>query len=104
RAAGTSHNGSNAWAIGADRSALGKGMLVANPHFPWQGELRFWESQVTVPGSLNVYGASLGGLPGVQIGFTDKVAWSHTVAAGTRLTFYSVDLVPGAPTKYRVDN
>ncbi|MET7399951.1 penicillin acylase family protein [Dactylosporangium sp. NPDC005572] len=94
---------SNGWAIGADRSQTGKGMLVGNPHFPWEGELKFWESQVTVPGVVNVYGASLGGIPGVQIGFTDKVAWTHTVADGARFTFYSVDLVPGAPTRYYVD-
>jgi acyl-homoserine-lactone acylase len=95
--------GSNGWGIGADRSQNGQGLLLANPHFPWQGELRFWESQLSVPNSLNVYGASLGGLPGVQIGFTNKVAWTHTIAAGSRYTFYSVDLVPGQPTKYLVD-
>ncbi|GAA3266303.1 N-acyl homoserine lactone acylase QqaR [Dactylosporangium vinaceum] len=94
---------SNGWALGADKSQTGKGMLIGNPHFPWEGELRFWESQLTVGSSLNVYGASLGGLPGVQIGFTDKVAWTHTVAAGARYTFYSVNLVPGQPTKYTVD-
>ncbi|WP_433206917.1 penicillin acylase family protein [Dactylosporangium sp. CS-047395] len=94
---------SNGWALGADKSQTGKGMLIGNPHFPWEGELRFWESHLTVGSSLNVYGASLGGLPGVQIGFTDKVAWTHTVAAGARYTFYSVNLVPGQPTKYTVD-
>ncbi|WP_432839136.1 penicillin acylase family protein [Dactylosporangium sp. CA-092794] len=94
---------SNGWALGADKSTTGKGMLIGNPHFPWEGELRFWESQLTVPGNINVYGASLGGLPGVQIGFTDKVAWTHTIAAGSRFTFYSVNLVPGSPTTYTVD-
>jgi acyl-homoserine-lactone acylase len=94
---------SNAWALGRDKSVTGRGALLANPHFPWQGELRFWESHLTVPGQLNVYGASLGGLPGVQIGFTDRIAWSHTVAAGSRLTFYLVPLVPGSPTTYIVD-
>ncbi len=101
-AAGTAL-GSNGWAIGADKSPTGKGLLLANPHFPWEGELRFWESQVTVPNNLNVYGASLGGIPGVQIGFTDKVAWTHTISTGTRFTFYSVNLVPGTPTSYYVD-
>src|SRR5689334_8294875 len=101
-AAGTAL-GSNGWAIGANKSQTGKGLLLANPHFPWEGELRFWESQVTVPNNLNVYGASLGGLPGVQIGFTDKVAWTHTISTGTRFTFYSVNLVPGDPTSYYVD-
>ena len=91
--------GSNGWALGADKSQTGKGLLLANPHFPWEGELRFWESQVTVPGNLNVYGASLGGIPGVQIGFTDKVAWTHTISTGTRFTFYSVTL-DGDSTHY----
>jgi acyl-homoserine-lactone acylase len=95
--------GSNGWGIGANKSTTGKGMLVANPHFPWLGELRFWESQLTVPNQLNVYGVSLAGLPGVQIGFTDKVAWTHTVASGTRFTFYSLDLDPADPTRYLVD-
>ena len=36
---------SNGWAIGADKSQTGRGMLLANPHFPWEGELRFWEWQ-----------------------------------------------------------
>jgi acyl-homoserine-lactone acylase len=101
--AGAGSAGSNGWALGANKSSAGKGELIANPHFPWQGELRFWESQLTVPGKLNVYGGSLGGLPGVQIGFTDKVAWTHTIATGTRFTFYSVNLVPGSPTTYYVD-
>jgi acyl-homoserine-lactone acylase len=95
--------GSNGWAIGSDRTAGGHGLVVANPHFPWEGELRFWESQLTVPGQLNVYGASLGGLPGVQIGFNEHVAWTHTVAQGSRFTFYTVRLVPGQPTAYLVD-
>jgi acyl-homoserine-lactone acylase len=94
--------GSNGWAIGADKSQTGKGLLLANPHFPWEGELRFWESQVSVPGNLNVYGASLGGIPGVQIGFTDKIAWTHTISTGTRFTLYQVTLA-GDPTHYLVD-
>jgi acyl-homoserine-lactone acylase len=93
--------GSNGWAIGRDRSASGGGMLLANPHFPWEGELRFWEVHLTVPGELDVYGAQLSGLPGVGIGFTEEVAWTHTVSAGHRFTAYRLDLVPGEPTTYR---
>ncbi|HUF83989.1 MAG TPA: penicillin acylase family protein [Acidimicrobiia bacterium] len=92
--------GSNGWAIGADRSADGGGLLVANPHFPWEGERRFWEVHLTVPGELDIYGAQLSGLPGVGIGFTDEFAWTHTVSAGNRFTAYRLALVPGAPTTY----
>lgn len=92
---------SNGWAIGAERSTGGGGLLVANPHFPWEGELRFWEVHLTVPGELDVYGVQLSGLPGIGIGFTDTFGWTHTVSAGNRFTAYTLDLVPGAPTTYR---
>lgn len=94
---------SNGWALGADRSTTGGGLLLANPHFPWEGELRFWESHLTIPGEVNVYGVGLTGLPGVQIGFNDAVAWTHTVSAGHRFTLYRYDLDPDDPTTYVVD-
>ncbi|MDZ4825957.1 MAG: penicillin acylase family protein [Actinomycetota bacterium] len=94
---------SNGWAIGSERSEA-NAMLLANPHFPWEGELRLWESQLTVPGELNVYGASLLGAPGVLIGFNDAVAWTHTVSAGNRFTVYRLGLEPGVPTSYRYDD
>jgi acyl-homoserine-lactone acylase len=96
--------GSNGWAIGKDRSADGGGMLLANPHFPWEKELRFWEVQLTIPGRSDIYGVQLSGLPGVGIGFTDSFAWTHTVSAGNRFTAYTLDLVPGSPTTYRYDD
>jgi acyl-homoserine-lactone acylase len=92
---------SNGWAIGADRSTSGGGMLVANPHFPWEGELRFWEVQLTVPGTTDIYGVQLSGVPGIGIGFNEDFGWTHTVSAGNRFTAYSLDLVPGSPTTYR---
>jgi acyl-homoserine-lactone acylase len=91
---------SNGWAIGAERSAEGGGMLVANPHFPWEGELRFWEVHLTIPGEVDIYGVQLSGLPGVGIGFTEDFGWTHTVSAGNRFTAYRLDLVPGEPTTY----
>jgi len=96
--------GSNAWAVGSDKVTGGQGgMLIANPHFPWEGSQRFWEVQLTVPGEMNVYGAMLIGVPGVGIGFTDTFAWSHTVSAGHRFTGYLLQLDPTDPTKYLVD-
>ncbi|MCB1269770.1 MAG: penicillin acylase family protein, partial [Microthrixaceae bacterium] len=96
--------GSNAWAVGSQRNESGTGaLLVANPHFPWEGALRFAEVQLTVPGEIDVYGAQLAGLPGVGIGFTEGVAWSHTVSAGKRMTAYLLDLDPESPTTYLVD-
>lgn len=92
---------SNGWAVGGDVTASGHGMVLANPHFPWYGEARFWECHLTIPGELDVYGVSLLGVPGVQIGFTAGVAWAHTFSWGHRFTLNRLDLAPGRPTSYR---
>jgi acyl-homoserine-lactone acylase len=94
---------SNGWAIGRELSERGGGMLIANPHYPWVGSNRFWEKHLTIPGELDVYGVSLLGIPGVSIGFNEAVGWTHTVSAGVRYTLYSLELVPGAPTRYLYD-
>jgi len=94
---------SNGWAIGSDRSESRRGMLLANPHYPWVGADRFWEKHLTVPGKLDVYGVSTLGSPGVAIGFNRNVAWTHTVSAGKRFTAYLLKLSPGQPTSYLYD-
>jgi acyl-homoserine-lactone acylase len=95
--------GSNAWAFGADSSANGRGLLLGNPHFPWQGVNRFWQMHLTVPGRFDVMGASIGHTAVVQIGFNRDVAWSHTVSTGKRFTLHELKLVPGDATAYTVD-
>jgi len=95
--------GSNGWALGADKTTSGGGMVVANPHFPWTGELKLWESHLTVPGEINIYGVGLMGVPGVLIGFNDDVAWTHTFSEGNRFTFYKLALDPSDPTAYLYD-
>ncbi len=94
---------SNGWGIGSERSESGRGMLLANPHYPWVGSNRFWEKHLTIPGELDTYGVSLLGTPGVLIGFNENVAWTHTVSSGVRFTLYRLELVEGQPTAYLVD-
>lgn len=92
--------GSNGWALGSDHTEDRTGMLLANPHFPWEGELRFWEVHLMVPGQVNMYGVQLSGIPGIGIGFNEHFGWTHTVSAGNRMTAYTLDLVKGSPTTY----
>lgn len=93
----------NALALGSEATDNGRGMMLGNPHFPWDGSERFYESQLTIPGVLNVEGASLFGVPLVLIGHTDNLAWSHTVSTGYRFTPFEEKLVPGSPTSYVQD-
>ncbi|MFC4007015.1 penicillin acylase family protein [Nonomuraea purpurea] len=95
--------GSNAWALGRAATRDGGGMLLADPHFPWNGIRRFYQVQLTIPGVLDVSGGSLYGTPVVQIGHNATMAWTHTVSHAQRFTLYRLDLVAGDPTSYRVD-
>ena len=95
--------GSNAWAFGKDATGTGKGLLLGNPHFPWAGVNRFWQMHITVPGKMDVMGASTGFGAVVHIGFNKDVAWSHTVSTGKRFTLHELTLVKGDATSYIVD-
>jgi acyl-homoserine-lactone acylase len=95
--------GSNATAIGGAASTTGSGMLLGNPHFPWNGRYRFSQQQLTIPGQYDVAGASLIGSPVVNIGWNDDVAWSHTVSTAFRFTPYEYRTV-GSPFLYLSSN
>ncbi|MGW1555556.1 penicillin acylase family protein [Streptomyces sp. NPDC002144] len=95
--------GSNAVAFSGATTANGRGLLLGNPHYPWHGGRRFWQVQQTIPGELNVAGASLLGSPTVSIGYNSRVAWSHTVATGVPFNLTRLTLDPADPTVYLVD-
>ena len=46
--------GSNAYGLGRDATDNGRGMVLGNPHFPWDGSERFFQAQLTIPGQINV--------------------------------------------------
>lgn len=93
--------GSNAVAMGREVTASGRGLLLGNPHYPWQGSSRFHMIHTTIPGEVDVMGVSLYTTNRVAIGFNQDVAWSHTVSTGLRSTFYALELNPEDPTQYR---
>ncbi|MFD7125278.1 MULTISPECIES: acylase [Streptomyces] len=95
--------GSNAVAFDGSTTVNGRGLLLGNPHYPWQGGRRFWQAQQTIPGELNVSGASLLGATTISIGHNADVAWSHTVATGVTLNLHQLTLDPADPTAYLVD-
>jgi acyl-homoserine-lactone acylase len=95
--------GSNSYAVGEDASQGNAGVLFGNPHFPWQGAERFFMAHLTMGDEYNVMGAALAGLPAPVIGFSEHVAWSHTVSTATRFTFYELTLNPENNMEYVYD-
>ncbi|NHZ82218.1 acylase [Massilia sp. CCM 8695] len=95
--------GSNGVALGKDATENGQGMVLANPHNFWKGDLRFYQLHLTIPGKLDVMGASLGGMPMVSIGFNKDLAWTHTNNTSAHFTLHQLQLDPQDPTRYVVD-
>ena len=98
--------GSNGWGLGSDMTENGMGMVLANPHFPHTGNLRFWQFHTTIPGYLNVMGGSLMGVPGaVNIGFNENVAWTHTFSTAEHFVVYQLSIDPSdqSATSHLVD-
>ncbi|MEA2497181.1 MAG: acyl-homoserine-lactone acylase [Thermoleophilaceae bacterium] len=96
--------GSNAVAIGRDGMQDHKrGLVLGNPHFPWLGTERFYQFQMTIPKKVNVSGSGLFGVPLALIGYTDGLAWSHTVSTAYRFTPIELTIDPTDNTRYLVD-
>lgn len=95
--------GSNAIALGSDATQNGSGLLLGNPHQPWNGSGRWYEAHLTIPGVYDTAGASLQGLPWIAIGFNKDLAWTHTVDFATRFTLYELRLNPDNPMQYEYD-
>ena len=95
--------GSNGWAFGAETTADGRGLLIGNPHFPWNGPNRFWQMHVTIPGQIDTMGVGLAGTPLPILGFNRDIAWTHTVTAARHFTLFQLKLDPADPTAYLVD-
>ncbi len=95
--------GSNGWAFGRELTANRSGLLLGNPHFPWEGTNRFWEVHLTLPGKYDAMGVAIGGSPGVSIGFNKDVAWTHTVSTDRHFTLFELQLDPKDPTAYLVE-
>jgi acyl-homoserine-lactone acylase len=96
-AAGLPDTGSNAIAIGSAGTRNHRGMLLGNPHLPWLGALRLYQVQLTIPGTVNIEGATIIGVPLVVIGFNSSMAWSETTSRSHTVTPYQLTLVPATP-------
>ena len=82
--------GSNAVAVGRSLSRSGRGILLGNPHYPWQGSSRFHLIHLTIPDELDVMGVSLLNTNRVAIGFNKDIAWTHTVSTRLGLPYTSL--------------
>ena len=94
--------GSNNWAVAGAKTASGNTILCNDPHLPLRLPSIWYELHIHTP-ELNVYGVSVPGIPGVIIGFNEKIAWGLTNASHDILDWYELEWVDEAKTIYRLD-
>ena len=77
QAQGDKVNGSNAWAVGADRTTTGRAILANDPHLDIGIPGIWYLFEGSAPG-VHVGGAALAGTPGITLGHNEHLAWGVT--------------------------
>lgn len=96
--------GSNNWAVAPARSASGHALLAGDPHLTLTLPSIWYEAHLVVPDTLDVYGVTLPGAPGIVIGFTRRVAWSFSNTEADVLDYYAERLDDARnPSAYVLD-
>ena len=95
--------GSNNWAVGPQKSATGYPILANDPHLSLSLPSIWYQMQLVTP-TLNVYGATMPGAPGVIIGFNKQVAWGVTNVGADVLDFYRIKFKDNSHRQYWHDN
>lgn len=70
--------GSNAWAIGPQRTKNKTAMLFCNPHQPWYGFGQFYEAHARSGEGWNFTGATFFGHPLPSLGHNEHLGWTFT--------------------------
>ena len=82
-------NGSNNWAVSSEKSSTSFPILANDPHLGLRLPSIWYEVQLHSP-TVNVYGVSIPGAPGVIIGFNNDVAWGVTNSGADATDWFQV--------------
>ncbi|MCS7153301.1 MAG: penicillin acylase family protein [Bacteroidia bacterium] len=81
--------GSNNWAVSGKKTATGYPLLANDPHLGLNLPSIWVEMHLVAP-SLNTYGVTLLGSPGIIIGYNAAIAWGVTNVGPDAFDFYHV--------------
>ncbi|MBL8603869.1 MAG: penicillin acylase family protein [Myxococcales bacterium] len=95
---GDETRGSNNWVVTPQASASGHALLANDPHLSLTSPPIWWGTHLTVtagPDAIDVAGTTFPGIPGVIIGFTNRIAWGVTTAGYDVTDVYQETIIPG---------
>jgi acyl-homoserine-lactone acylase len=87
--------GSNAYAVGASRTASHKAMLVIDPHLPWKKDFTLLFEAHLQSNECNEYGVGFVGMPVLLLAFNNNLGWTHTVNTFDASDSYELKLKDG---------
>ncbi|MGV9169604.1 MAG: penicillin acylase family protein [Promethearchaeia archaeon] len=92
--------GSNNWAVSGNRTATASPMLCNDAHMPIVAPNLVYEAHLSVPGVMNVMGVTLPGMPSVEAGFNDHIAWGFTNGGMDVLDIFVEQVNPENSSEY----
>ncbi len=82
-------NGSNNWAVSGKKTKTGAPILCNDLHLTLNLPSVWYEIQITAP-TINVYGVSFPGVPGIIVGFNDSCAFGFTNGGRDVRDYYEI--------------
>ncbi|MBX9785015.1 MAG: penicillin acylase family protein [Chitinophagaceae bacterium] len=96
-------NGSNNWAVSGKKTKSGSPILCNDPHLDLTMPAIWYEMQMTT-NTMNAYGVSFPGIPGIVIGFNDSIAFGFTNAGRDVRDFYEIKFKDQSKKEYWFNN
>lgn len=92
-------NGSNNWAVSGSKTESGAPILCNDPHLRLTFPSVWYEMQLTTP-TMNAYGVTFPGIPGVVIGYNENIAFGFTNAGRDVIDYYKIRFRDEEKTAY----
>ena len=94
--------GSNNWVVSGQHTASGLPLLANDPHLGIQMPSIWYQVGLHAPG-FNVTGFSFAGVPGVVVGYNDRIAWGVTNVGPDTQDLFIEKINPANPNQYEFE-
>ena len=95
--------GSNAIAIGPNKTKSGETFLAINSHQPLEGWYSWYEAHLMSEEGLNILGGTFPGGVNIFHGVNENLGWAHTVNSADFSDVFQLKMNPDNSNEYEVD-
>ena len=95
--------GSNAIAVGPNKTNDGSTRLIINSHQPLEGPVAWYEAHIRSDEGWNMMGGTFPGAPFIFVGFNENLGWGLTVNKPDLTDIYQLEINPQNKDQYLLD-